>query len=352
MVWKRERERVHEYARNLQTSLIESLHDADVQIEVTNKGGGIQVSSRAGSTERSCTTHCFHVGSLAPGLLCPEFLTYFCEQANRVAVGRSQSESAMSSSVERWLRNASLEALYSEFQFVDEKKRRLSSIQDFVLHASPELEPGSKIVMFHSRMPEFLNLHFQGETRSAVVYVAETRTHARFLWDETELFRTEVQDLPVFVSLLKRWICDNAMPSPLRVEFPWLAIGKLADFYEAGNSIEGEFLESWDRIQSFFDDHCFPPRAPALQLISELRARGFERTLRAGQSIRTLILSRSRRHGLRQGQPCIRINFELSGDTMRVETIFTEEKRIQSLPVAFSQTFDEAITRLSSFEID
>jgi hypothetical protein len=43
----------------------------------------------------------------------------------------------------------------------------------------------------------------------------------------------------------------------MRKDFPWLQIDELADYYEAGKPIEGEFIQSWNSIESFYrQDWC------------------------------------------------------------------------------------------------
>jgi hypothetical protein len=75
------------------------------------------------------------------------------------------------------------------------------------------------------------------------------------------------------------------------------------------HNIEIEFAASWDRTQHFFTDIVsssgWEYQEPLLRLIEELRQRGYDRKLRAGRSLVTFILSRSRVHGLRDDQPSL-----------------------------------------------
>jgi len=138
----------------------------------------------------------------------------------------------------------------------------------------------------------------------------------------------------------------------MRLEFPFLSIGKLADSYEAGKSVEGEFFDSWDRVERFYEMQRVLPRDPILRFIGDLRRAGYDRAFRAGQSLVTLILSRSRRHGLRPDQPCIRLEFsfnvsELAG-TLRIGT---EENSFMSA-VALSAELSAALAKLAECPID
>jgi hypothetical protein len=76
---------------------------------------------------------------------------------------------------------------------------------------------------------------------------------------------------------------------------------------ETDDSIEGEFIRSWDQIEQFFDMVLEPGpwKDQVLQFISQLRQAGYDRKLRAGQSLFKLVVSRSRCHGLRPDQPSV-----------------------------------------------
>jgi hypothetical protein len=92
---------------------------------------------------------------------------------------------------------------------------------------------------------------------------------------------------------------------------------KTPDYVPA--AIEAEFVASWDATSRFFkyvNERWSGPNT-MIQLIEELRIKGFDRTLRAGTALTTFIVSRSRQHGLRRGQA--RIIFSVYRDnTMNV----------------------------------
>jgi hypothetical protein len=76
--------------------------------------------------------------------------------------------------------------------------------------------------------------------------------------------------------------------------------------------IEKEFSASWNHIQAFYEElinkHGWDWLNPILNLIDQLRACGFDRKLRAGQSMWRFWLSRSKKHGLRDNQPFLEID--------------------------------------------
>ncbi len=75
--------------------------------------------------------------------------------------------------------------------------------------------------------------------------------------------------------------------------------------HNEAKAIEEEFLRSWERMEIFFAEDNMPWMTQMLPLIRALRTRGYDRKLRAGQSMVTFIVSRSRENGLRDGQPSL-----------------------------------------------
>ena len=147
-----------------------------------------------------------------------------------------------------------------------------------------------------------------------------------------------------------RWLCDHAAPSALHREFPWLQLGKVARYYELGRGVEGEFIESWDRIEQFYREREFPPAAAVRAFVAEMRSRGYDRTLRAGQSLYNLMLSRSRRHGLRAGQPRIAFHFREQG--MDVSVRMVTERTISVPGIELNAEVDALLKQLEAARID
>jgi hypothetical protein len=70
--------------------------------------------------------------------------------------------------------------------------------------------------------------------------------------------------------------------------------------------LEEDFLESWNRMEWFFGSGEIWPKTPdVMEFIAMLRRTGYDRKLRAGQSLDIFMVSRSRKHGLRPEQPSI-----------------------------------------------
>jgi hypothetical protein len=210
------------------------------------------------------------------------------------------------------------------------------------------LRPGLTAGEVRHDMSDLYRLWFTTADRSCEVsfYGDNESPDAKFHWDGCELFQFMVRDTAAFAAALARWLCDRAMPSALQAEFPWLQIGPLADAYEAGRGIEGEFLESWDGIERHFA-HEYGPGPRVLALIAAIRAAGYDRKLRAGQSMYTLIVSRSRRHGLRRGQPSVAFEFE--GEGMQV---YVGEQRLSLSRVELDPRVEAILRDLAAQPID
>ena len=74
--------------------------------------------------------------------------------------------------------------------------------------------------------------------------------------------------------------------------------------------LEREFVKSWNRMEWFFGSgEILQKRPDMVEFIAALRRIGYDRTLRAGQCLDILTVSRSRIHGLRLEQP--RIGFHI-----------------------------------------
>jgi len=82
--------------------------------------------------------------------------------------------------------------------------------------------------------------------------------------------------------------------------------GTLAEKFAMDDVIEQDFLESWNRMEWFFGSGEIWPKNPdVVEFIATLRRAGYDRKLRAGQSLDIFVVSRSRKHGMRLEQPSI-----------------------------------------------
>lgn len=202
--------------------------------------------------------------------------------------------------------------MHDRFAFVDASKRALQQIERFVM-SNPV--PEGVVAQLENKVADLYSLSFgRGDRACRVVHSWEREgLEGHFDWDDCPLFSMKLDDPQAFRAVVNRWLVGQATPSELRMDFPWLQMDGVADAYEQGRPIEGESMASWDRIEEFFAQGFAFLHPNTRPFLAELRAHGYDRTLRAGQSMTTFIVSRARRHGLHQGAPYVAFDFTQAG---------------------------------------
>ena len=321
---------------------------SDTPTVLALKGAGVQWRCIASRGDATCTIHCFI-------LLEPEFSVDFDRNGQTMACGRFPPNAETVEAVADWRAGRSVAEMHARYPQVDRHKRVLQQVADEVCAAVPALQTfcelrGSRIGISDVR--------FAVGDRSCRISLWGTNAlpDAEFAWDDCVLFRYRPDDHQLLAAVIERWVCDAAPPSQMRAEFPWLAIGELADYYEQGRGIEGEFLDSWNRIERFYGEeltgHGWDPLSQAaLRLVREMRRAGYDRMLRAGQSVYLLGLSRSRRHGLRPDQPSLWFRVDPTGATMEVEADFLGD-RLTASPVELTTEVRAMLDELAKVAVD
>jgi hypothetical protein len=71
------------------------------------------------------------------------------------------------------------------------------------------------------------------------------------------------------------------------------------------------FVRSWDLVEACYSELATQSDGenwrPVLELVREMRGRGYDRLFRAGLAALSLVLSRSAKHGLRREQPYVHV---------------------------------------------
>ncbi len=290
-------------------------------ISITLEEAGTQSNCTIKKESRQCSIHCFDIDRNDLQYKGPEFYTTFIIDEKSIANGRTFNRQRTMDAIKNWLQNKSLEELYSKFEFVDEKKRQLEKLRADINESNPHLLTISENAVVFENFSSH-SLWFKNDNRSCEIYCYgyEPNPRYNFKWDDCLIFETSNSDIKRLGTLINKWVFYKAMPSTLKVEFPEIDFGRLADYYEKGNGIEGELILSWDNLENFYRELQIDKKPEILLLIKQMREKGFERTLRAGQSLYTLVLSRSRRHGLRENQNSISFSFNFIKSTMEVRS--------------------------------
>lgn len=336
--------REEDIARQLHSELVDRFGELSPTVE----GAGVHWHCSVVRHVRECQVHCHTCRDDC------EFYTYYKLGSETVAYSRIPSSHNTIKAVADWLFGIDLAEMYCRYSFIDEKRRALEWIRDEAIAAEPELQRTSVAELIR-HAGDICTLLFRGSGRSCKVsfYGKGKWPDAKFSWDECQLFQYQPKDTAQFAAVLKAWICDWLMPSAMRSEFPWLTIGELADYYEAGSPVEGEFIKSWDGMEEFYEDTRCPFSAEVKHFMCAMRDKGYDRTLRAGQSLWSLILSRSRRHGMRGDQPSVVFQFHENGMIV-VDRLENHRKgaKSQSLQIALTPEIEALLERLESKPVD
>lgn len=330
-----------DYAKDLYSDLLSRFSQTEPETIVLVEGAGVHWRCTAKRGADVGSVACFNSRG-------PEYLTSFRRDSKEIAMGRTSSKSDTINAIEDWLSGQQLSQLYVRFAFVDGEKRALESIRTKLLQLAPTLASVVKGELKHV-MCDLYELWLRAADRSCKIsfWGRNEFPDAMFHWDDCELFRFRANDQGFLAAITKRWLADRAMPSVLRVEFPSIEIGKLADYYEEGNGVEGEFVMSWDSIEEFYKRFALPFIPLVHRFIAELRERGYDRYLRAGQSMILMVLSRSRRHGMRDDQPSITFRFRDDGMVM-----FVNDSERHFPAIAVTPEIVAALDELKSAPVD
>lgn len=328
-------------ARDFFQTLTQELESPPTEISV--EGEGVHWSCHVQRDKSHCRIGCFWHREA-------EYYTDFERGTESLATSRTSSKANTVAAVKDWLNGDTLERLYERHPIVDREKRALTHMHSALLDDFADLQQPIHSELEHD-FGDFYRLLFRAEDRHCTIgYDCRVGLYkAKFYWDDCSLFQYQSNDTKIFAKLLERWLADHALPSEMKVDFPWLEMRKLAEYYENGEAIVGEFLESWDFIEEFVKTTLSSNVQPVSQLIRAMREKGYDRKLRAGQSLFYVGLSRSRRHGLRGEQPCIWFHFNPPIMTVRAEfaSVTLEEH-----PLELTHKLEGLLEALIQFDID
>jgi hypothetical protein len=328
MTWKEElyakqlhQELLHTFygGKNIVAAKIAALFNRKNAVKVTVKGAGVHWHCRVAYGERYCDIHCFDVNQTNVEYTGPEYLITFVANDSKTAEGRTFNKKQTIEAVQYWLRNAPPDEMYSRFSFIDEEKRTLQRIRAEIIALYPELATIKQSEVVEEDFGSY-TLWFKHINRSCNIDYHGYGPYPRFVfeWDDSRMFETSGADIGRLGYLVKKWVVDEEKPSVLKTAFTDVDFGKLVKYYEEGNGIEGEFMASWDDITQFYETIDIDQREQVGELIRVMRSKGFDKTLRAGTSLYSFILSRSRRHGLENEQHRIVFSFVFIKSKMEV----------------------------------
>lgn len=329
-------------ARNLYEKLTQEVSRSSDNIDITFEGAGSFWHCQAEHDERECYIECLDSFGYA--------IIFNAHNATE-AEGRSKSEEQVILAVINWLQNRDLSEIYKLFEFVDYNKRLLSKITDTFTNEYPNCIQEIDIKLNQNFGGNF-HLELEAKDRFCKVYLlgGDKSPTYDFYWDACLLFSCTEKDAESLLLMMKLWLYDYYTPSQLEQNFLWLDTGKLAKYYEDGRGIEGEFVLSWDHIEEFYSrqNSFILNTDDILEFIAQLREKGFDKTLRAGQSMRTFIVSRARRHGFMTQY----IAFDFITNGMKVTVKLHTEQSLSLSSIELTPEVDELIKQLEAKDLE
>ena len=82
------------------------------------------------------------------------------------------------------------------------------------------------------------------EDRSCRIYSFSNEQNLKcvFEWDNCPIFEIFSTDVKRLGKIILNWVFEKSMPSTIKTLFPEIEFGILAEYYEKGEGIKGEFL--------------------------------------------------------------------------------------------------------------
>jgi hypothetical protein len=333
-----------DYAKRLHDVLERRSMFRTVPFRITVCGAGVNWRCEGSSDNRTVVVHCFNVKQE------PEYYAEFRADGQVAATARTPTQHQVVAATFDWLEGKSVAELHAEYQIVDGHRRALEAVEDSLLKSASSLANVSRRMQ-----PLVCDLHelwFESGDRDVKVsfYGKSPTADFTFRWDQCAMSETRLDNLPMVAQAIESWLVRRASPAEMRRRFPAIAISKVADFYAEERPIEGEFLQSWDKIEEFYKREGWRGQRNAASFVAALRHAGYDHTLRAGQSMFTLMVSRSRRHGLRNSQP--HIQFWFSDSWIKMASRIDSEQEAQFQGPTLNPTIVGFLDRLAALPIN
>jgi len=296
-------------AKSLYSELTNYISEKKINAKSELEGAGVHWNCISKSENASVSIYSCDVSYMANNKgFNEEFIVSFFSENDEICCGRSYNRENVIKSVENWLLNKEKAELYTSFHFVDKGLRMINDLEGNWLTKQPNLKSTNRIIENHGS--GIIRFEIKKDNRACwFTTTGETdELSISFSIDECLLFES-VADNYQIAEVLNRYLITKETISNLSKEFNWIVLNDLVKAYENGNGIEGEFINSWENISKFYQEINEEFKSDVLSFISDLRSKGFDKTLRAGQSLYTFILSKSRRHGLTENQQYLAFSF-------------------------------------------
>ncbi len=195
------------------------------------------------------------------------------------------------------------------------------------------------------------NIELKDKDRSCKIYpffFSEIPKYV-FEWDDCPIFEISSTDIKRQGKIIIDWVLEKSMPSKIQTQFPEIELNELAKYYESGEGIKGEFIESWNILEEVYNQWLsIEPREEykdLIRLIKEMRDFKLDELLRVGTQLSVFILSRSRRHGIDENKPQIRIAF-LGASKMKIYSNLKNKKKSLECEIKYEGYLERIVKEL------
>lgn len=201
------------------------------------------------------------------------------------------------------------------------------------------------------------NVELKDKDRSCKIYpffFSEISKYV-FEWDDCPIFEISSTDIKRQGKIIIGWILEKSMPSKMQTQFPEIKLTELAKYYEKEEGIKGEFIESWDILEEVYNQELsiesYEQDRDAIRLIKKMRDCMLDELLRVGTQLSVFILSRSRRHGIDNNKPQIKIVF-LGNNRMRIHSNLNDKKKSLECKVKYEGYLEGIVNELLKEKIE
>jgi len=137
--------------------------------------------------------------------------------------------------------------------------KELKLLQTELNNSYPELLKLEKNTLVTQPEPfsSIYDLLFKNEERTCKIslYGYERSHKCVFQWDSCSIFEIFSTDTKRLGEIIINWVFKKSMPSKMKKRFTEINFGILAEYYEKGEGIKGEFIESWNTIEKFYSEY-------------------------------------------------------------------------------------------------
>ncbi|MBL0316247.1 MAG: hypothetical protein IPP69_10870 [Flavobacteriales bacterium] len=259
-----------------------------------------------------------------------DFYTVLGERNKEIASAKTDSMEHMVNLIFDFIEGENLIELYRRYDFVDRKKRKLILLQTLINDVYPAMKEiaVNRIVEDILSYPE---LEFEDGERLCRIHYHASKEFPRWIyfWNGTRIFETSNPHDAINAQIAMRWVLEKVRPSELNMDYPEIDTGKLAQFYEQGKGLEGEFTLSWE--ESIKNLKQGEHHEKVRKLFKQFEKAGYYQLFRTNANSWTFVMTRSKKNLKLSDQPFISFRFYENKSEVSVKDIHGTLHRFEEI---------------------